>query len=42
MLIKLYYHPYLKNKNYLGINKLKLLSKLTKKVIVLGGISKKY
>lgn len=30
------------NKNYLGINKLKLLSKLTKKkVIVLGGISKK-
>jgi len=31
-----------KNKNYLGINKLKLLSKLTKKkVIVLGGISKK-
>ena len=31
-----------KNKNYLGINRLKLLSKLTKKkVIVLGGISKK-
>ena len=31
-----------KNKNYLGINKLKLLSKLTKKkVIVLGAISKK-
>ena len=31
-----------KNKNYLGINKLKLLTKLTKKkVIVLGGISKK-
>ena len=31
-----------KNKNYLGINKLKLLSKLTKKeVVVLGGISKK-
>ena len=31
-----------KNKNYLGINKLKLLSKLTKKkVILLGGISKK-
>ena len=31
-----------KNKNYLGINKFKLLSKLTKKkVIVLGGISKK-
>ena len=31
-----------KNKNFLGINKFKLLSKLTKKsVIVLGGISKK-
>ena len=31
-----------KNKNYLGINKFKLLSKLTtKKVIALGGISKK-
>ena len=31
-----------KNKNYLGINKLKLLSKFTKKkAIVLGGISKK-
>ena len=31
-----------KNKNYLGINKFKLLSKLTRKeVIVLGGISKK-
>ena len=31
-----------KNKNYLGINKLKVLSKLTKKkAIVLGGISKK-
>ena len=31
-----------KNKNYLGINKFKLLSKLTKKKIVaLGGISKK-
>jgi len=31
-----------KNKNYLGINKFKLLSKLTKKeIIVLGGISKK-
>ena len=31
-----------KNKNYLGINKLKLLTKLTKKkVIVLGGITKK-
>ena len=30
-----------KNKNYLGINKFKLLSKLTrKKVIILGGISK--
>ncbi len=30
------------NKNYLGINKFKLLSKLTRKeVIVLGGISKK-
>ena len=30
-----------KNKNYLGINKFKLLSKLTKKtVIVLGGVSK--
>ena len=30
-----------KNKNYLGINKLKLLSNLTKKeVVVLGGISK--
>ena len=31
-----------KNKNYLGVNKFKLLSKLTqKKVVVLGGISKK-
>jgi thiamine-phosphate pyrophosphorylase len=31
-----------KNKNYLGINKFKLLSNLTnKKVIALGGISKK-
>ena len=31
-----------KNKNYLGINKFKLLSNLTKKkVVVLGGISKK-
>ena len=31
-----------KNQNYLGINKFKLLSKLTKKkVVVLGGISKK-
>ena len=31
-----------KNKNYLGINKFKLLSKLTmKKVVTLGGISKK-
>ena len=31
-----------KNKNYLGINKFKLLSKLTcKEVVVLGGISKK-
>tara|TARA_B100000161_G_scaffold104336_1_gene73783 strand:+ start:32 stop:562 length:531 start_codon:yes stop_codon:yes gene_type:complete len=31
-----------KNKNYLGINKFKLLSKLTmKKVVALGGISKK-
>ena len=31
-----------KNKNYLGINKFKLLSKLTnKKTIALGGISKK-
>ena len=31
-----------KNKNFLGINKFKLLSKLTKKsIIVLGGISKK-
>ena len=31
-----------KNKNYLGINKLKLLSKLTmKKIVILGGISKK-
>ena len=30
------------NKNYLGINRLKLLSKLTKKnVVVLGGITKK-
>ena len=30
------------NKNYLGINKFKLLSKMTrKKVVVLGGISKK-
>ena len=31
-----------KNKNYLGINKFKLLSNLTKKkIVVLGGISKK-
>ena len=31
-----------KNKNYLGVNKFKLLSKLTKKeVVVLGGISEK-
>jgi len=31
-----------KNKNFLGINKFKLLSKLTKKdIVVLGGISKK-
>ena len=31
-----------KNKNYLGINRLKLLSKLTKKkIVVLGGITKK-
>ena len=31
-----------KNKNYLGINKFKLLSKLTRKeVVILGGISKK-
>ena len=31
-----------KNKNYLGINKFKLISKLTKKeIVVLGGISKK-
>ena len=31
-----------RNKNYLGINKFKLLSKLTsKKIVVLGGISKK-
>ena len=31
-----------KNKNYLGINKFKILSKLTRKeVVVLGGISKK-
>ena len=31
-----------KNKNYLGINKFKLLSKLTnKEIVVLGGISKK-
>ena len=31
-----------KNKNYLGINKFKLLSKLTmKKVVILGGISNK-
>ena len=31
-----------KNKNYLGINKFKLLSKLTdKKIVALGGISKK-
>ena len=31
-----------KNKNYLGINKFKLLSKLTsKKIIALGGISNK-
>ena len=30
-----------KNKNYLGINKFKLLSKLTrKKIVALGGISK--
>jgi thiamine-phosphate pyrophosphorylase len=31
-----------KNKNYLGINKFKLLSNLsTKKVVALGGVSKK-
>ena len=31
-----------KNKNYLGINRLKLLSKLTKKkIVVLGGVTKK-
>ena len=31
-----------KNKNYLGINRLKLLSKLTKKkIVVLGGLQKK-
>ncbi len=31
-----------RNKNYLGINKLKLLSNLTRKeVVILGGISKK-
>ncbi len=31
-----------RNKNYLGINKFKLLSNLTKKkVVVLGGVSKK-
>jgi len=31
-----------KNKNYLGVNKFKLLSNLTKKkVVILGGISKK-
>ena len=31
-----------KNKNFLGINKFRLLSKLTKKeIVVLGGISKK-
>ena len=31
-----------KNKNYLGINKFKLISNLTnKKVVALGGISKK-
>jgi thiamine-phosphate pyrophosphorylase len=31
-----------KNKNYLGINKFKLLSNLTKKkIVVLGGVSKK-
>ena len=31
-----------KNKNFLGINKFKLLSKLTKKrIVVLGGISNK-
>jgi thiamine-phosphate pyrophosphorylase len=31
-----------KNKNYLGINKFKLLSKLTtKNIVVLGGISKR-
>ena len=31
-----------KNKNFLGINKFKLLSKLTKKsIVMLGGISKK-
>ena len=31
-----------KNKNYLGINRFKLLSNLTKKkVVILGGISKK-
>ena len=31
-----------KNKNYLGVNKFKLLSKLTKKkIVVLGGVSRK-
>jgi len=31
-----------KNKNFLGINKFKLLSKLTdKNIVVLGGLSKK-
>ena len=34
------YHLYLKNKNYLGINKFKLISNYTKKSCRLGGISK--
>ena len=35
-------YSFKKNKNYLGINKFKLLSQLTRKeVVVLGGISKK-
>ena len=42
MLEKFFYLHYLKkNKNFLGINKFKLLSKYTKKkIVVLGGISK--
>ena len=40
---KFFYLLYLKkNKNFLGINKLKLLLNLTsKRVVVLGGVSKK-